>query len=139
MNAKEMLTQIKLLDSKIDAEVNELISLKDRLQTLIFLSGTEMEKIQREISELEKIIESDVEKWTAVKKQTLEILGEIRNPKIYSIMYCRYFQYMTWEKLAEKLEISIEWARKLHCRGLKIVDDILQKNPDSCLKLGIDV
>ena len=98
-----------------------------------------MKKIQREISKLEKIIESDVEKWTAVKKQTLEILGEIRNPKIYSIMYCRYFQHMTWEKLAEKLEISSEWARKLHCRGLKIVDDILQKNPNSCLKLGIDV
>lgn len=134
-----MLTQIKLLDSKIDAEVNELISLKDKLQTLIFLSGTKMKKIQREISKLEKIIESDVEKWTAVKKQTLEILGEIRNPKIYSIMYCRYFQHMTWEKLAEKLEINSEWARKLHCRGLKIVDDILQKNPNSCLKLGIDV
>lgn len=131
-----MLTQIKLLDSKIDAEVNELISLKDRLQTLIFLSGTEMEKIQREISELEKIIESDVEKWTAVKKQTLEILGEIRNPKIYSIMYCRYFQYMTWEKLAEKLEISSEWARKLHCRGLKIVDDILQKKSGQLLEVG---
>tara|TARA_Y100001973_G_C5199944_1_gene336842 strand:+ start:280 stop:864 length:585 start_codon:yes stop_codon:yes gene_type:complete len=58
------------------------------------------------------------------REYILNILTQLKDPRVKQVFELRYFSEepkMTWGKISSRMEVSIQTAINLHCRGLKIL------------------
>ena len=136
---EKLLSELSLLKGAIDSKnmliedlKKEGISIQKRetgvnvQSSKVYLSELEkvenrIEKLQEEIARIENVI-SMVER----------ALDTIRNDKYYNIIEMKYFEDLTFENIAEKLNISVRTAKRhknFMIRQLQIIifsDDVLK-------------
>jgi seryl-tRNA synthetase len=138
MTAKEYLTQIRLLDERINDGIEELEQLDSLLKRVTAAMGGEvvsssknpdkMADIIDKIIKLRKELNRNVDKYVDIKREAAELLPKIKNPVKYKILHNYYVLDMTFEKIAEEIGYTYQWTHCLHDLALLEFEEILEQN-----------
>ena len=129
MDTKQYLQQISRLDRMINnklAEISQVRELamsvsavknEERVQTTPNFDkiGTAYCKIEEMEEKLDKLIDEFVDKKNLIISQ----IDEIENETYYEILYARYIEKKTFEKIADEMTYSWRQVIRLHGRALQ--------------------
>lgn len=128
MTAKEYLRQAYLLDQRIDSRIEQLHSLKElALKCTSVVTGmphspnkgeSRLEDTVTKIVDLQTEINRDIDRLVDLKRDIVQVIGEVDNPVYQALLEKRYLSFMSWEQLAGEMSISVVYAFKLHKRAL---------------------
>lgn len=140
MTAKKYLTQIRLLDNRINDGIEELAQLDALLKKVTAAMGGEVvsssknpDKMTDTIYKIDKLrnkLNHNVDKYVDIKREVSEILSQVEDPVHYKILHSRYVLYKTWEQIADEIGYTYQWTCQLHGVALREVEKIMEK---SCL------
>ena len=129
MDTKQYLNQISRLDRMIQnklAEISQLRELamsisavknEERVQTTPNFDkiGTAYCKIEEMEEKLDKLIDEYVDKKNLIISQ----IDKIENETYYEILFARYIEKKTFEKIADEMNYSFRNTTRLHGRALR--------------------
>ena len=129
MTTKEYLCQISRLDRMIQnklAEISQLRELamsvsavknEERVQTTPNFDkiGTAYCKIEAMEEKLDNLIDEFVDKKNLIISQ----IDKIENETYYEILFARYIEKKTFEKIADEMNYSFRNTTRLHGRALR--------------------
>lgn len=129
MDTKQYLQQISRLDRLINNKLSEISQLKElaygikavtneeRVQTTPNFDkiGTAYCKIAEMEEKLDKLIDEYVDKKNLIVSQ----IDKIENEIYYDILFSRYIEKKTFEKIATDLNYSFRNTTRLHGKALK--------------------
>ena len=129
MDTKQYLQQISRLDRMINnklAEISQLRELamsvsavknEERVQTTPNFDkiGTAYCKIEEMEEKLDKLIDEFVDKRNLIISQ----IDKIENETYYEILFARYIEKKTFEKIADEMTYSFRNVTRLHGRALQ--------------------
>lgn len=137
MKAINYLKQIKSMDAKINADIEELASLEalatrttsvlggDRVQT----SGSQqkMADCVTKIVAMKKQINKEIDSFIDFRNKAREIISECDSECI-TLISKRYFQFKTWEEIAVDMNFTYQWVSGgLHQKALAQVQKALDE------------
>lgn len=125
---EQYLLQIKSIDSNISLLLSEVAYWHE--QSTFMTSNYQKERIQGGknnnsfAASSDKAIEAENRANTEIQrlyKMRDKIFSQISKlqPQYKDILYKRYFEYKTWELIAEEMNYSVQWIYTLHERALK--------------------
>lgn len=129
MTTKEYLCQISRLDRMINNKLSEISQLRElamsvsavkneeRVQTTPNFDkiGTAYCKIEEMEEKLDKLIDEFVDKKNLIISQ----IDKIENETYYEILFARYIEKKTFEKIADEMTYSWRQVIRLHGRALQ--------------------
>ena len=129
MKAKEYLSQAYRLDQRIDAKIEQVMSLRNlatkATSTLsdVAPSGTRnvhrMEDIVIKIIDLEEEINADIDNLVDLKREIMRVIKALPNPEYQTLLELRYLCFKSWEQIAVMLGYDLRYTHKLHNRALE--------------------
>ena len=129
MKAKEYLSQAYRLDQRIDAKIEQVMSLRNlaakATSTLsdIASSGTRnihrMEDIIMRIFDLENEINADIDALVALKREIVSTIKSVPNLEYQILLELRYLCFKPWEQIAVEMGYGIDNVFRLHQKALK--------------------
>ena len=129
MKAKEYLSQTYRLDQRIDAKIEQVMSLRNlaakATSTLsdIAPSGTwnvhRMEDIIMRIIDLENEINADIDSLVALKREIVSTIKSVPNLEYQILLELRYLCFKPWEQIAVEMGYGIDNVFRLHQKALK--------------------
>ena len=129
MKAKEYLSQAYRLDQRIDAKIEQVMSLRNlaakATSTLsdIAPSGTRnvhrMEDIIMRIIDLENEINADIDSLVALKREIVSTIKSVPNLEYQILLELRYLCFKPWEQIAVEMGYGIDNVFRLHQKALK--------------------
>ena len=141
MTAKEYLQQIRKLDYQIKnkkLEKEAIINKMKGVQAINYepkegVSGSPNTKSPQEkyyplLERYEKEIEVDIERLFNLKKEVIAVIDQLDNADEINLLYMRYIQYMKWEVIAKKMNLSYKHTHRIHARALNNIDNIIHKD-----------
>ena len=151
MKAINFLKQIKSMDAKINANLEELASLKAlATRTTSVLGGERVQSSGSQqkmadcvvkIVEMENRINEEIDKFIDYKEDARKLLSEC-DPECITLISKRYFQFKTWEEIAVDMNFTYQWVSGgLHQKALaqvqKALDEREVKRNERTGKTGI--
>lgn len=140
MKAKEYLQQLKRLDTLINQKIQELGELramstvgsvdysKERVQSSPSQDAPFVRVIHK-IIELEEEINAEIDKFIDKKHLIINQIQELHNADEINVLYDRYVEFKTFEKIAVDLNYTIRNIYFIHGRALQNFETtILQRN-----------
>lgn len=131
MTAKEYLSQAYRLDQRINAKLEQVMSLRGLATKATStlgetpVSGTRnvhrMEDIIIKIIELENEIDQDIDRLIDLKREIVTVIKAVSNPEYQTLLELRYLCFKTWEQIAVEMGYGIDNIFKLHQKALKSV------------------
>ena len=129
MTTKEYLCQISRLDRMINNKLSEISQLRElamsvsaitneeRVQTTPNFDkiGTAYCKIEEMEEKLDKLIDEFVDKKNLIISQ----IDKIENETYYEILFARYIEKQTFEKIADEMTYSFRQIIRIHGRALQ--------------------
>ena len=132
MKAKEYLSQAYRLDQRIDAKIEQVMSLRNlaakATSTLSDAapSGTRnvhrMEDIIIKIIDLEEEINADIDNLVDLKREIMAAIRSIHDPDYCTVLELRYLCFKPWEQIAVEMGYGIDNVYKLHRMALKMLE-----------------
>ena len=132
MKAKEYLSQAYRLDQRIDAKIEQVMSLRNlaakATSTLSDAtpSGTRnihrMEDIIMKIIDLENEINADIDSLVALKHEIVNVIKSVPNLEYQTLLELRYLCFKSWEQIAVEMGYGIDNVYKLHRMALKMLE-----------------
>lgn len=130
MKAFDYLNQIKRMDAKINNDIEELASLQTlATRTTSALGGNRVQASSGhqkmadcviKITELKRDINLEIDIFVKYKDDVRRLIHEACDADCCRLLYLRYFQFETWDVIAEELKYSREWiTRGLHKKAIK--------------------
>ena len=129
MKAKEYLSQAYRLDQRIDAKIEQVMSLRNlaakATSTLsdAMPSGTRnihrMEDIIMRIIDLENEINADIDDLVALKHEIVKVIKSVPNLEYQILLELRYLCFKPWEQIAVEMGYGIDNVFRLHQKALK--------------------
>ena len=129
MTAKEYLSQAYRLDQRIDAKIEQVMSLRNlaakATSTLsdVAPSGTRnihrMEDIIIKIIDFENEINADIDRLVDLKREIMRVIKALPNPEYQTLLELRYLCFKSWEQIAVMLGYDLRYTHKLHNRALE--------------------
>lgn len=136
MTAKEWLSRAVLADERIailEEERKRLLEAATgtgqafadvKIQTGY---GNAMEKKMAEYAEYAGEIQARKAELLKIKREIMAVIGKVSDPKAEMLLTLRYLRNLTWEKIAEIMDMSEYWVRTgLLRRALREVERILE-------------
>lgn len=126
MSVKEYLNQAYRLNELIrsnELEIKDLEELKDSLSGIDYSkdrvqvspsSDAGYTKIIHAIADLENAIKEDMEKMLRLKLEIRTVINEIHDNEERLALKYRYLNFMSWDDVAEKLNVSKRTAIRIH-------------------------
>ena len=129
MDTKQYLNQISRLDRMINNKLSEISQLREltmsvsavkneeRVQTTPNFDkiGTAYCKIEEMEEKLDKLIDEFVDKKNLIISQ----IDKIENETYYEILFARYIEKKTFEKIADEMNYSFRNTTRLHGQALR--------------------
>ena len=129
MKAKEYLSQAYRLDQRIDAKIEQVMSLRNlaakATSTLsdVAPSGTRnvhrMEDIIMRIIDLENEVNADIDSLVALKHEITRIIKAVPNLEYQTLLELRYLCFKSWEQIAIEMNYSIQHIYRLREKAFK--------------------
>jgi hypothetical protein len=137
LKAKSYLEQIKILDAKINSDIEELAQLEalatkttsvlggERVQS----SGSQqkMADCVAKIVEMKGQINREIDEYIDFKNDARKIVCAC-DADCLTLVHKRYFQFKTWERIAVEMNFTYQWVSGgLHQRALSQVQKALDE------------
>ena len=129
MKAKEYLSQAYRLDQRIDAKIEQVMSLRNLAAKATsslsdaMPSGTRnihrMEDIIMRIFDLENEINADIDALVALKREIVSTIKSVPNLEYQILLELRYLCFKPWEQIAVEMGYGIDNVFRLHQKALK--------------------
>ena len=131
LNARDYLSQVHYTEVKIRKMKIEIEECK-RLS--VSITGVNYDQLRVDCSrnndapfkkwvirviEMEKEVEELEQRLPSLKEEVVETINQIEEPDLKSILFYRYFDWMSWSKIAKKLFLSSTSTRRLHDKALE--------------------
>ena len=71
---------------------------------------------------LEDEINQQIDLLINKKREVMELIDSLDNVDEISLLYKRYFNYMSWEEIAVNMKISYRQTHRLHGRALRSME-----------------
>ena len=135
MDAKSYLSQIRMLNIKINHKQQEVDDLKilatctgsvsgqspDRI--ISSPSGDALEKKIIRFVQLEEEINKDIDQLVNIKHQIINQIHFLNDTRYVDILYKRYVEFKKFELISIEMGYDYDWIRKLHTEALKTFED----------------
>lgn len=136
MIAKEYLSQIRLMDIKINNKLKELVNLKEMSMALGGCSFEERVQTSKEtgdtigisiakIIDLQHEINQDVDILVDLKADIIKAIDSINIDDCIDLLYKRYIFYSRWEQIAVDMNYSIRQIHNIHGIALREINKTL--------------
>ena len=132
MKAKEYLSQAYRLDQRIDAKIEQVMSLRNlaakATSTLsdVAPSGTRnvhrMEDIIIKIIDFENEINADIDRLVDLKREIVSTIKSVPNLECQMLLELRYLCFKPWEQIAVEMGYGIDNIFRLHQKALKSLE-----------------
>nr|DAU66737.1 MAG TPA: Protein of unknown function (DUF1492) [Caudoviricetes sp.] len=138
MTAKQYLSQIRILDTKINIKTQELKELRCKIEGLSSLvlmadkvqSSPIHDKISGDIAkllELEAQIVCENKELEKLKHKIINEIAELKNPLFIKILFKRYVEFKSLERIAADLNYSYIHIRREHGYALEVFKNQILK------------
>ena len=135
MNAKEYLERGKTLAAEITALSEALECAHSEAMKITPTGGGErvQSAVRRDrqeaavlrYTELKADINSRIARLFEIKRELFELVDEIEDPRIRTLIVYRYLNRMTFEAIADKMGYDLRWVYRIHKKALGEVDKLL--------------
>ena len=129
MDTKQYLGQISRLDRMIKNKMTELSQYKDLAYGLSAITNEERVQTTPEfdkmsgkvakIIEIEQKIDSLIDEYVDKKNLIISQIDKIENETYYEILFARYIEKKTFEKIADEMNYSFRNTTRIHGRALR--------------------
>ena len=138
MTAKEYLSQAYRLDQRIRSNLEEVASLRETASSISSPNWGERVEASRsieppfvrcilKISELEEIINREIETLVALKKQIRTVIEAVPDTDEQMVLRYRYIHNCTWEQIGTELNADRTTVYRWHNSAVGHV--VLPENP----------
>ena len=133
MQVKEYLGTVNRLNRMIENKLADLhqfkelsisipaVENKDRVQTTPDFD--KIGKVLAKIDEMERELDGKIDEYVAVKDMIIGQISDIPNEKYYNILFSKYIENKTLEKIADEKMYSFRHTTRLHAEALKEFED----------------
>lgn len=131
MKAKEYLQQLQRLDTIINQKITEIDDLrlkvtstgsidysKERVQTSPSGDAPFANMIAR-IADLEAEINTEIDAFVDEKHKIINEIQALKNPDYISLLYKRYVEYKSLERICVEMNFSYDYIKHLHGYALQ--------------------
>ena len=128
MTAKEYLSQARLLDTRINAKIQQVAALNDlATHATATLTGmprnpnhatSRMADVVAKIIDLQAEINRDIDTLVDLKREIVSVIKGIENLEFQTLLEKRYLCFLTWEQIAVDMGYDLRYLHKLHNRAL---------------------
>ena len=115
MTAKEILQSVAILDAKIENLGKE----RDKIQQAI-----EEEEDTRKLEEIKRRVSKTREQYIEERERIIADIHKLNNPTYIKLLYARYIEGDTMEKVAAKIHYTWRHTNNLHSDALQAFDRI---------------
>lgn len=150
--AKEYLEQIRRMDEKINADIEEIACLEALAEKTTSVLGGErvqasgsqqkMADCVGKMVDMQKSLEEEIDKYIDYKKEARELIRNACDIDCMTLLQKRYFGsydetkrktiYKTWERIAVEMNFTYQWVSGgLHRRALAQVQKALNERMDN--------
>ena len=129
MDTKQYLGQISRLDRMIKNKITELSQYKDLVYGLSAIktdekvkSSPEFDKMTGKIAkilEMEEKIDSLIDEYVDKKNLIISQIDSIENEVYYEVLFARYIEKKTFERIADEMSYSWRQIIRLHGSALR--------------------
>ena len=129
MDTKQYLGQIGRLDRMIKNKMTELAQYKDLAYGLSAITNEERVQTTPEfdkmsgkvakIIEIEQKIDSLIDEYVDKKNLIISQIDSMENETYYEILFARYIEKKTFEKIADEMNYSFRNTTRIHGRALR--------------------
>ena len=129
MNVKQYLSQIERYDKNINNKLSELYQLKSMVGSIKTVMGgcskingkkDPLGNAVAKIVDTENSIYREIEKYIALRKKIVTQINGLDNMLHYQILYAKYVEYKTFERIAE--EINYSWRQTIRLHGMALIE-----------------
>lgn len=134
MDTKQYLSQISRLDRMIKNKMTELSQYRDLACGLSavtneerVLSSPDFDKMTGKVAkilEMEQKIDSLIDEYVDKKNLIVSQIDSMENETYYQILFSRYIEKKTFEKIADEMSYSWRQIIRLHGRALQEFDKV---------------
>lgn len=137
MKAINYLKQIKIMDAKINSDIEELASLEALATKTTAVLGGERVQVSgsqqkmadcvAKIIDMQVQINNEIDAFVEYKQEARCILTAC-DADCITLLHKRYFQFQTWEQIAVDMCFTYQWVSGgLHKRALSQVQKVLDE------------
>ena len=128
MDAKQYLNQLKNMDIKIQSleRQKKMLWSKCRVSATRLSDmpkktggGSGFEGIADKAMDIQTEIDEKIDELLNLKKAVIDSLDCLENNLYYAILFERYINLLTWEKMAEMLNYDYKHLQRLHLKAIK--------------------
>lgn len=140
MTAKEYLSQLRLLDIKINQKIKEAEELKalafntgaisaegEKVQTSLSGSGRQYDTIEK-YADLQAEIDSEIDRYVDLKHKIINEIHQLSDPRYVEILHRRYVDGEKFEKISVDMNYDYKWTCKLHGKALLVFEEMKNTN-----------
>lgn len=134
MTAKEWLMRAWKIDREINILLEAQKSVYDRLTGITAagdntpVSGTKDPHRFDSYIELIDKIDRRIDELCAVKAEIFDLIEKIPDIKLRGLLIDRYINCLTFQQIADKMEISPRWVMSLHKRALNLAEKFINRS-----------
>lgn len=138
MKAIVYLKQIKMMDTKIDADILEITRLEALATKTTSVMGGErvqasgsqqkMADCVAKIVDMKNSLSSEIDKMIALKNEARQLISTVCDADCCKLLHKRYFLGCTWEQIAVEMGYTYKWVSGgLHQRALSQLQKALDE------------
>ena len=129
MDTKQYLQQISRLDRMINNKLSEISQLRELAMSVSAVKNEERVKTTPnfdkigtaycKIEEMEEKLDKLIDEYVDKKNLIISQIDGIENETYYEILFARYIEKKTFEKIADEMTYSFRNVTRLHGRALQ--------------------
>ena len=127
MSAKYWLRQVRFIDRRIDREMEQISRLRAKLEAgrLSNLNGmprggsSDWTDTADRLIELEAKLNRRLRDMCDLKTAAIDAIDALPSTRQRDVLSLYYLNGMTWEQVAEELDLDVRWVYRLHGRALR--------------------
>lgn len=119
--------RIKAKEERIAEWERRALSITAELKDVVAFSSTPSNKVEEcacAIVDTQNEIKAEIYELLDIEKEiSAAIRAHIQDPTLKAILEMRYLNYMKWEEIAVRLNITFRWTMTLHKKALTIFSE----------------
>jgi len=136
MGAKQYLQQARWLDNTVNAKLEQIERLRSLVEKItVEYTGDvkvtashendQLALVVAKIMELEKDINTDIDKLVDLKAEINSTLALMTNDAYRLILTMRYINCLPWWQISYDLQSDMRWVYRMHKKALKEFEKVL--------------
>ncbi len=137
MSGKDCLQQIQVMDIRIKQKMDQLEDMR-RMRTYLrgacigggSKSGNMSDgfsKMSDKMTDLERTLNQEIEAYLLMKNEEINRIQSLSKPEYMDVLYKRYVEYKTFERIAYEMNYALNYVFKLHGNGVKEYESLFTK------------